>query len=496
MDKFLVSTSGELQREISAYCVTNGALVFRDPENRYSPYIAPIALCPNRFPKAALDEAYEIGHIFNELLDELTVNPKWLTEVLSTVIADDDFTRHLVEICDRLYPKKNDFENEIRLHITRNDYMIDDKEHGPRFCDTLLQVELNTVSASFAGIAQVVSGLHRHMAAFTNEDCSNIDEWLPQNYPAKKIGEAMAGAHAAYKELFSCKEARILMVVQPNERNEVDQRLIEQALADLSVYTIRRTFEELVAAEEAKILEATPTGALRLYLAHLDAWQEISVVYFRSGYAPKDFVNEDCWRIREVLEGTRAVMVPSIPSQLAGCKKIQASWCSTNVLKKFVKSTPKQKLLQKAFAPQIQLPGTSEWDLGHIANAIEHPERYVMKPQREGGGNNIHKEALKAALVKNEGLSQYILMEKIRPKIDPFILFDRPALIVAPAEGTPFKAVIKEGVSELGIFQTYLVVKDQRSSVISGHLLRTKDATNDEGGVATGYAVVNSPLLY
>jgi len=31
---------------------------------------------------------------------------------------------------------------------------------------------------------------------------------------------------------------------------------------------------------------------------------------------------------------------------------------------------------------------------------------------------------------------------------------------------------------------------------VGGHLLRTKAATSDEGGVAAGYAVLDSPLLH
>lgn len=33
-----------------------------------------------------------------------------------------------------------------------------------------------------------------------------------------------------------------------------------------------------------------------------------------------------------------------------------------------------------------------------IADAIAHPERYVLKPQREGGGNNLYEEELAAKL--------------------------------------------------------------------------------------------------
>jgi hypothetical protein len=33
-----------------------------------------------------------------------------------------------------------------------------------------------------------------------------------------------------------------------------------------------------------------------------------------------------------------------------------------------------------------------------ISDAISHPERYVLKPQREGGGNNLYGEELTAKL--------------------------------------------------------------------------------------------------
>ena len=52
-------------------------------------------------------------------------------------------------------------------------------------------------------------------------------------------------------------------------------------------------------------------------------------------------------------------------------------------------------------------------------------------------------------------------------------------------------------LSELGVFGTYLVADDTGVLVNSygGHILRTKLDGTDEGGVATGYAVLSSPLL-
>jgi len=58
------------------------------------------------------------------------------------------------------------------------------------------------------------------------------------------------------------------------------------------------------------------------------------------------------------------------------------------------------------------------------------------------------------------------------------------------------QAVQADTLSELGVYSTY-VRKGPRVllSAEAGTLVRTKAATSDEGGVASGYAVLDSPLL-
>ena len=58
------------------------------------------------------------------------------------------------------------------------------------------------------------------------------------------------------------------------------------------------------------------------------------------------------------------------------------------------------------------------------------------------------------------------------------------------------EAVEMDTLSELGIYGTF--VRKDASVLINraaGHLLRTKAASSDEGGVAAGFAVLDSPLL-
>lgn len=64
-----------------------------------------------------------------------------------------------------------------------------------------------------------------------------------------------------------------------------------------------------------------------------------------------------------------------------------------------------------------------------LAAAVAEPERFVLKPQREGGGNNLYGEELRAKLATGEGLAAYILMQRIQPPINRYPaagLRDRP----------------------------------------------------------------------
>lgn len=51
-------------------------------------------------------------------------------------------------------------------------------------------------------------------------------------------------------------------------------------------------------------------------------------------------------------------------------------------------------------------------------------------------------------------------------------------------------------VSELGIYGYAIGEKGQAETVSRGHLLRTKGEETNEGGVAVGASVIDSPFLY
>lgn len=172
-------------------------------------------------------------------------------------------------------------------------------------------------------------------------------------------------------------------------------------------------------------------------------------------------------------------------------------------------------------------------ELGREAERLarSHPERFVLKPQREGGGNNVYREDIpgfldelqredagKKASSPSQGEGELPLLKAK----EGYILMD----LIQPPEGVRNKLVraaemnAREGdvVSELGVYGVVLYEdtaavgsnegpsegKEQEGrrgkvkmlkNVMAGHLLRTKGRESDEGGVAVGFSVIDSPLL-
>lgn len=119
-----------------------------------------------------------------------------------------------------------------------------------------------------------------------------------------------------------------------------------------------------------------------------------------------------------------------------------------------------------------------------VSSALSNPDAFVLKPQREGGGNNLYGAELAARLQSPEGLSAFILMQKILPPAQRSVL----------VRNGDWKEA--DTVSELGIYGTFLRKGPQvLLNEEVGHLVRTKTTDSNEGGVAAGFAVLDSPYL-
>lgn len=252
---------------------------------------------------------------------------------------------------------------------------------------------------------------------------------------------------------------------------------------------------------------------------------EVAVVYFRAGYTPDEYeepvidekkttsaehVKHINFRIRVLFEKSRAICCPTFALQLAGAKKVQQVLTEPGVLESFLFDADRPDTgfgegrgwLDESWADVIRSTWVDMWPLDRselgteaIKLAMSEPERFVMKPQREGGGNNVYRTDIPPLLekLKESGLvngrvpwERYVLMELIQPPKGVYNWL---------MKGDDAMRRV-EVVSELGVYGTMSYghlgrIRNRRAGI----LLRTKGADSDEGGVAIGQYLLPLPAV-
>jgi glutathione synthetase len=464
----------------------------------------PFALLPRRFERAMYAQAVALARPFNALVDAIARDPEWLLSTLRRAGSADPFTGRLLDLLE-LVTGEGGPSQPWALGLHRSDYMVDRGRDGaapPR----LRQIELNTISSSFASLSCTVCRLHAHLvdaaegalladpatpflaAAYGSKAHGQLVH-VPTGLDAAAMAAGLAAGVAAYAEGRppSAAPPFVLFVVQPGERNVLDQRKLEHAL--------RAACAGRVVVRRATLAEVAQRGSLvagqLLYTPPYEgaAPEEVALVYFRAGYTPDDHPTEVEWSARALIERSCAVKCPNVAYHLAGTKKVQQALAGAGQVERFLPSPEDAQAVRACFAGLWSLDATedSEKSRAALAAAKADPSGFVMKPQREGGGNNIYGHDIAVALNggMDEGeLAGFVLMERVFPA-------EAEAVFVRAGRHAAASAL-----SELGIFGVYLGDgKSVRLNESAGHLLRTKIANSDEGGVAAGFAVLDTPFL-
>eukprot|EP01006_Ploeotia_vitrea_P029541 TRINITY_DN62065_c0_g1_i1.p1 TRINITY_DN62065_c0_g1~~TRINITY_DN62065_c0_g1_i1.p1 ORF type:complete len:490 (+),score=36.54 TRINITY_DN62065_c0_g1_i1:32-1471(+) len=469
-------TKEELAEEAQAWAVTN-RLVACPIAKGGTWYVAPcpFSLYPRPFSRRLFHRALELCGPLNKLVDSVSRDWQFVHSVLSGAAEFDDFTNQLLQISSAVH--KEGMVQTKFLGIHRYDYMV----HAPPGCNvpSLHQVEINTISAAFPALSTATTKLHRFLAGkypstFKPED-------IPLSDSNVQIPAALAAAFRANNTIPEDTKASrgvVVFVVQPGERLITDQKMLENTLwEEFEVKAVRMSLDDL--SKNAKLDE---DKNLVLNNGKIGV-----VIYFRSGYGPKDFSldPERLWAARLTVERSTAIKCPSIDYQLFGTKKIQQVLYDREILSKYLDAKD-VNAVRECFAPQFALDNDANKKA--IEDAIQHPNNYVLKPQREGGGNLKTGDAMKEMLstLSNETKKTYIMMQKIQTP-------SRSGVTVRP-EG------IQEGnmVAELGIYGCFISDENSKTPVYDkygGHLLRSKMDDQADGGVAAGVAVLDAPVL-
>ncbi|KAI5864523.1 glutathione synthase [Durotheca rogersii] len=495
--------SGRLKGVIKDWALANG-LTVRPPPSLHSANADPagilatpvsLTLFPSPFPRACFDQAATFQKTYNKLYASISQDEEFLARVVKEIGDSDDFITELWRV--HLRVKEEGYVQHKCLGLFRSDYMV--HQDGAGSAPKIKQVEFNTIASSFGGLSSQTSQLHKYLASteypLLEKSIKRGTLQLPANGSAGGLAAGIRHAFVEYGTPSTGYQKCVIFLVQGGERNIFDQRHLEyelQKYEEPQVPVFRLLFSE--------ILQCTSLadGLRRQLLYHPPEFPahtfEVAVVYMRSGYGPGDYPDQSAWEARYHLERSAAIKCPTVLTQVAGTKKVQQVLTtpkppsSPSILGRYLpdEDSASTSSVRSTFTNIYPLDETTAGvKARQIATDPELCKGYVLKPQREGGGNNIYRSAIPAFLksIPEAHWPSYILMELITP----------PAVK---------NTILRNGnlerggvICELGVYGT--CVWDQQSKNIlhnaqAGYLLRTKGDQSEEGGVAAGFGCMDS----
>jgi len=454
------------------YCLMHRICMRRkDAFDRDALHFAPFLLLPSPFPREEFHKATKIQTLLNELMHKVAYDYDFLEQTLKHTIKVDDFTGRLYQVHQTILDEGGSAQN-LSLGLFRSDYFYDCDESSLNGLG-IKQVEFNTVASSLGSLVSVVCSAQKYILSELNR--RDLLENLPPNQALEGLAAGMLEACSIYNR----KGSVILFIVEDLTYNICDQKFHEFEIRKQNpdVYVIRKTLTEV--ADQGRLDDEK-----RLFIGK----DEVAVIYFRCGYHPDQYPTEREWDARLMMERSLAIKCPSIQYHLAGTKKIQQALASPGVLERFFDDETKINEIRGIFTGIFSLDHNDEGNRAY-QDAMNNPSRYVVKPQREGGGNNIYGDDIIPFLEKIKDSNErnaYILMEKITTPITKNYMvrpgYDKPQFVNV--------------VSELGIFG--YIIGDSKKIITNkyvGHMLRTKLSHVNEGGVAAGLGALDSVFL-
>jgi glutathione synthase len=462
-------------RDAKDYALCNG-LCLRPRESLLGDdllEVAPLSLFPSPFPRRLFNLSKNVQTSVNALMNAVSHDPLFIENSLRDTVKVDDFTRSLLKV----YNESNriGLSQTLSLGLFRTDYMIHEEGNQGNGEQRLLQVESNAIASGFANLGPKVTRMHEYILNKYTSDPEAVKTGIPKNEADFNFPISFIRAFEHYGN----PAAVILFVVEDRTVNLCDQRGHDFAISKIrpDIKVLRRTWNELhscVSVDENRRLL-------------IDSKIEVAIVYYRVLYDPSQYSKgEESWKLRLKIETSQAIKCPTIGYQLSGVKKFQEVLTDKEILLRFLPEREASELSQ-TFADFFTLD-----EEGAVAAALKNPNKFVMKPQREGGGHNLYGEEIVKRIQEIRGTDErhsFILMQMIEAPVVDNILIGRD---VYPSSGH-----IDPVTCELGIFGSIL---SKGNNVIfnheDGHVLRCKKLGVNEGGISAGFGAIDSPFLY
>ena len=453
MDEFSLSFAREA-------CFKKHSLEEKDM-NLYE--LFPVSLNSALLPRSSFDHLRALNKVQNHLWMKISSDPDFLLEQCKELEKDDEFVGNFISILRKV--KESKTAQRAKCGITRNDFIVD-KSGQP------LQVEFNLYASSLGPISE------KHSNALFNIGLQNKDVTSHdlENYQTGENEDFLARAMEAAWRWYG-KPKAVVVLVSGKEKNVIDQFAAANKLANKGIKMLRYSFEEM-----DNLLELdSETGVATV------AGNEVALFYFRSGYMPNHYKEND-WAVREKIELSKALKCPDVAQTLVNMKFFQYIINKSETWTRFGFDTKEFEDCRKLYCSILTFTDFDSDRTKMLKYINEHGgvQNWVLKPQREGGANNIFGEEIEKVISESSDkeLHSYILMAIINPSMRTGI------------QCTWDKLDVRSVIDEIGLFHSFLTDGDKiLEESVGGSLVRSKVQGTHEGGVAFGYSVINSVKL-
>lgn len=472
--------------DMTEWAIMHG-VAFRQADNTAKH--CPFSIAPMTMQRETFDHLCKVTPLITKLINNVSEDHDFLQSALSDVAKADPFFGRLLSLHQQAH---GDIDHRLTparkpLLLMRTDFM-DDRQHGAKV------IEFNGIAAGMAPFGQRATEFH---AFLHNQWPAVYKNWLEDSYstPVENQGlEQLAfGISQAAKKVAGTvnhdtdqHKPTFLMIIQENEDNVYDQHLLEIALQDQGLRTVRRTFEQLST-------QLSTGDNQRLMLEGVGA---IDVVYLRAGYQYADYYSPErnesicCQALSQTrlfIEQHYVAVNATFSQQLATSKTMQmllttmppadyARWGLNLDDAKLVKSVlADMKLINQE---------TITW-----FETQANKNDWVLKNQGEGGGHCVFGDDISVKLnqLAPQEYDAWALMQRLYPHER-----EVPTIAVRDNEQTQ----IDDLVSEIGLFTVYF---DGEAATeldgYAGYLIRSKPASENEGGIHSGKGILDSLVL-